>query len=97
MNAFFSKLINYLNGSAFFVSFQVHCWVMCTLVYHVGKNFPALLVPMVVGLVGLTGWKEFYWDHYNEPNHNAWPQGATDFGSYQVGLLLALVFLYTGT
>lgn len=97
MNTFFSKWINFLNGSPYFVSFQVHCWIACTLAYHLGKNFPWLLWPIVVGFAALTAWKEFYWDHKNEPDHNAWPQGATDFGSYQFGVLLALVFLYTGT
>lgn len=96
VNAFFSKWINYLNGSPYFVSFQVHCWVMCTLVYHTGKSFPRALWPLVAGLTALTAWKEFYWDHKNEPDHNAWPQGVTDFGSYSAGQLIALAFLHFG-
>lgn len=97
MNAFFSKWINYLNGNKFFVSFQVHSWLTCTLVYHLGKAFPRALIPFVIGFALLTAWKEFYWDHKNEPDHNAWPNGVVDFGSYQFGALLALVFTYTGT
>lgn len=95
VNAFFSKWINFLNGSPYFVSFQVHCWIACTLVYHLGKSVNILALS--AGLIALTAWKEFYWDHRNEPDHNAWPQGATDFGSYCVGIALALVFHYTGT
>jgi hypothetical protein len=71
MNAFFSKWINYLNGSSYFVSFQVHSWIMCTLIYHLGKVVPIL--PLAGFFTLLTAWKEFYWDHKNEPNHNAWP------------------------
>lgn len=95
MNAFFSKLINYLNGNPYFVSFQVHCWIMCTLIYHLGKVLPVL--PLAVIMTAVTAWKEFYWDHVNEPDHNAWPQGAVDFGSYLTGTVLALIFTYTGT
>lgn len=95
MNAFFTKWINWWNGNAFTVSFMVHSWVTCTLVYHLGKVINPLFIAAV--LLPLTAWKEFYWDHKNEPNHNAWPQGAVDFGSYQFGVALALVFHYTGT
>lgn len=95
MNTFLAKWINFLNGSPVFVSFQVHAWVMCTLIYHLGK-FVSIL-PLALSFVIVTAWKEFYWDHKNEPDHNAWPQGATDFGSYLFGITLALVFHYTGT
>lgn len=97
INEFFSKWINRWNGDPYTVSFMVHSWITCVLVYHVGKNFPRLLWPLVAVLLVLTAWKEFYWDHKNEPNHNAWPQGVIDFGSYIFGVVLALVFNFTGT
>lgn len=97
INAFFSKWINWWNGNPFTVSFMVHCWITNVFVYHVAKNFPQLQWPLVIGLVALTAWKEFYWDHKNEPDHSAWPQGATDFGGYLFGIATALAFIYTGT
>jgi hypothetical protein len=95
INAFFSKWINFLNGNRFFVSFQVHSWFACTLVYHLGKLIP--IVPLAFVCVALALWKEFIWDHKNEPNHNAWPEGACDFGSYFFGIALALAFHFTNT
>jgi hypothetical protein len=95
MNAFFAKWINWWNGNPYCVSFMVHTWVTCVLVEHLGKvvNIYAL----AACLLALAAWKEFYWDHKNEPNHNAWPQGATDFGGYLFGATLAIVFTLTHT
>jgi hypothetical protein len=97
VNAFFAKWINWWNNNPYCVAFMVHSWVTCTVVYHVAKNFHWTLWPLSAAVLVLAAWKEFYWDHLNEPNHNAWPQGASDFGGYVFGVALADVFMVTGT
>ena len=90
INSFFQNLINKLNASAWWVSFNVHSWFACVVVYHLGKRLPIVLVTVVALL--LTAWKEYYWDANFETPKQSVADSSIDWGSYCFGITLANLF-----
>lgn len=94
MNQWLSNLLNKLNSSGWWVSFNVHSWLACTIVYHVGKALPIYAVALV--FAALTAFKEYYWDAHFETPPQQLLGSSIDWGSYMFGAVLALVLMHFG-
>jgi len=91
-----ASIVNRLNASSAFVSFNVHSWFACTAVYHVAKYNHQLVLTAVI-FAALTALKEYWFDANYEIPKQTFVDSSIDWGSYLFGTVLAIVFALTGT
>ncbi len=100
----FARFVNWWNASPYILTFNVHAWFSCTLVYHASiamhRHFHLRLLYCAIAVLVLwilvTAWKEFWFDLRYEVPAQTVADSTADFIGYRIGDVLAVLLMAIG-